>query len=104
MSLTKHRPAIGHVAGGNPTTGNTQPTRYFRVQGDWEGGGFGYTLPFASAEEAEAWGRAKAAFHRDAVVTVIERSETATEYAQRRARENDARALDLQLNGPEVWS
>lgn len=88
-----------HDSDGNPATTNPQPTRYFRVQGDWEGGGFGYTLPFTSAAQAESWGRAKAGFHRDAVVTVIERSETATQYAQRRARENDARALDTQLNG-----
>lgn len=42
----------------------------FRVEADWPGGGFGYTLPFADAQAALAWGRAKARHHRDAEITV----------------------------------
>lgn len=45
----------------------------YRVMGDWYGGGFGYTLPFPSAEAAQAWGEAKARFHRDAVIRVVHR-------------------------------
>lgn len=37
-------------------------------------------------------------------VSVTQRIESATEYAQRRARENDARAFSVQLNGSGVMS
>lgn len=49
-------------------------SRAFRVQGDWEGGGFGYTIPARDAAEARAWGEFKARFHPDAVVTVEARA------------------------------
>lgn len=42
----------------------------FRVEADWNGGGFGYTIPAASAEDAYLWGEHKARFHRDAEITV----------------------------------
>lgn len=43
---------------------------WYRVQGDWFGGGFGYTLHFASHADAMAWGRAKARFHPDAQLSI----------------------------------
>jgi alkylhydroperoxidase family enzyme len=49
----------------------------FRITADWEGGGFGYTKPFASEAEALAWGAARSRFHPDAVVTVTPREDIA---------------------------
>jgi hypothetical protein len=46
---------------------------WFRVVGDWAGGGFGYTLPFQDAQAAEAWGKRKARYHSDAVISVTPR-------------------------------
>lgn len=51
---------------------------WFRVHGDWEGGGFGYSLPFKDAAAAEAWGKRKARFHTDAVITVAPRGDWPT--------------------------
>jgi hypothetical protein len=51
---------------------------WFRVQGDWLGGGFGYSLPFKDAAAAAAWGTRKARFHSDAVITVAPRGEWPT--------------------------
>lgn len=61
------------IAQAHPMEPVAQEQRYYRVTGDWHGGGFGYTLPFPSAADAEAWGRQKARFHADAVVTVVDR-------------------------------
>lgn len=51
-----------------------QPQQY-RVEADWQGGGFGYTKPFASESDALAWGHEKARAHRDAIVTARLRDE-----------------------------
>jgi hypothetical protein len=55
---------------------------WFRVSGDWPGGGFGYTLPFNDAAAAEAWGKRKARFHHNAVITVTPRGTWPTDRQQ----------------------
>jgi hypothetical protein len=70
---------------------------WYRVQGDWEGGGFGYTLHFASAADAWAWGRAKARFHRRTEITVTLR-ESDVEPGELTEAEVDRIAADLAYN------
>lgn len=62
-----------HRAARAAKRGTSEASNLYRVEGDWYGGGFGYTIPAASEEDARAWGERKARFHRDAVVTVTPR-------------------------------
>lgn len=92
MSLTKHSPALGRVAGGNHRAAqNDEPEPGVCTDCTVCGG------PCAPADNKLCRScRELAATFAEVPV------ESATDYARRRARENDARALDLQLNGSGV--
>ena len=54
-------------------------TKQFCITADWEKGrgGFGVTMAFGSEEAALAYGKHRARFHPDAVVTVTPREDVA---------------------------
>jgi hypothetical protein len=47
-------------------------TPWWRIEANWSDGqgGFAYSLPFATYADALTWGKSKARYHADAVVTV----------------------------------
>jgi hypothetical protein len=70
--------------------------RFYCVQADWHGGGFGYTLPFPSKASAHAWAEHKARFHPDAVITVLDRGPCLPEAA------NDPRGANPLAVDPKI--
>lgn len=68
------RALAASIAAAHPLSADGGPG-YYRVEGDWCGGGFGVTRHFPSALDAQTWGEHKARHHRDAVVTVTPREE-----------------------------
>jgi hypothetical protein len=94
-----------------------EPGQRFRIEADWPGGGFGYTMNFPDAEAAMAWAREKAGFRNNAEITVTPRifegeprfSEAqllaaevtlSADKAERFHLANDRRAMELQLRHP----
>lgn len=97
------RETAARIAAANPL--DTPSMRFYRVQGDWHGGGFGYTMPFPSEAEARTWGEQKARFHRDTVITVIDRGpeSDAARVSRAKCEAHDAIALRLQQMYPDPW-
>lgn len=91
MQITGHEPTNTNSAEASPQ--HSRPEHFYRVEGDWEGGGFGYTLAFDSGEQAEQWGRQRARFHPDAVITVTDRGP-----AQPDLTEAECEAIDTAMH------